>query len=194
MNRILIFTSVSPSLVAIWEDKTIYEISVSGGKGSKFLSRILSAYPLKYDEVWVGIGPGAFTGTRVGVAYALGLVAGLNLERVHVFDTFDFLYAPFYGKDLQIVIPARRGEVYSAIFRNSNKVEEGVYKIDEINPDVPVLSYTKYVSGSVDMIKPSMLHVDAMMKHNLYTSVAPEDVKVRYLKPLTEEYRVYGKD
>ncbi len=193
MNRLLIFTSVSPSLVVIWENKTVYEISVSGGKGSRFLSRILSAYPLKYDEVWVGIGPGAFTGTRVGVAYALGLVAGLELDRVYVFDTFDFLYAPFYGKDLQVVIPARRGEVYRALYIGGKKVEEGVYKIDGIKDDVPILSYVKQIAGTVNMLKPSVAHVTAMIEHGLYRSVPPENVKVRYLKPLTEEYKVYGR-
>ena len=193
-SRLLIFTSISPSFVAIWEGKTVYEMSVLKGRGSRFLSRIIDAFRMPYDEIWVGIGPGLFTGTRVGVAYALGLAAGLELDVIHVFDTFHFLYAPFYGEDAVIVLPARRGEVYVSLFKGGKQLSEGVYPVKDVNVHggMRVISYADAIEG--EYVKPSLEHFNAMKKYGLYRAVAPEDVKVKYLKSLTEEYKVYGHD
>lgn len=194
MNRLFIFTAINPSFVAIWEGKTIYELLVHRGRGSNFLAKILNTFPVEYDEIWVAIGPGMFTGTRVGVAYALGLAAGLDLDHLYVYDTFDFLYAPYYGESMWVVIPARRGEVYAAFYEQGNRLEEGVYS-DQYMQEVqaPILSYANNVSSTAIMKKISMEHVGALMEHGLYKIVSPEDVKVKYMKPITEEYKVYGK-
>ena len=194
MNRLFIFTAINPSFVAVWEGKTIYELLVHRGRGSKFLAKILNTFLVEYDEIWVSMGPGMFTGTRVGVAYALGLAAGLNLDHLYVYDTFDFLYAPYYGESMWVVIPARRGEVYAAFYEKGNKLEEGVYSegyMQEVK--APILSYANNVLSTVTMKKISVEHVDALIKHHLYKVLSPEDVKVKYMKPITEEYRVYGK-
>ena len=70
------------------------------------------------DLLAVAVGPGSFTGVRVGVALAKGLGFGLNMLAAPVSTTealaenllpLDGLYCP--------VMDARRGEVYQALFR-----------------------------------------------------------------------------
>jgi tRNA threonylcarbamoyladenosine biosynthesis protein TsaB len=67
------------------------------------------------DAIAVGVGPGTFTGLRIGVATAraLATAAGLPLRRVSSLAAL----AAGIGAPLRLpVIDARRGEVFAALF------------------------------------------------------------------------------
>lgn len=70
------------------------------------------------DRIGVTVGPGSFTGLRVGIAFALGLGAALDRPVVGV-STLDALAAcaPSAGL-VAAVIDARRGQVYARLFRD----------------------------------------------------------------------------
>lgn len=65
-------------------------------------------------RVGVTVGPGSFTGLRVGIAFAKGLGAALNIPVVGV----GTLEAMAYGREgfVASVIDARRGQVYLQLF------------------------------------------------------------------------------
>jgi tRNA threonylcarbamoyladenosine biosynthesis protein TsaB len=74
------------------------------------------------DRVAVGVGPGTFTGLRIGVATARGLSQSLPAELVGVSSTGALAAAALTGgevpaKAVLAVIDARRGEAFAAAYR-----------------------------------------------------------------------------
>lgn len=76
------------------------------------------------ERIGVTVGPGSFTGLRVGLAFALGLGAALDLPVVGV-STLDALAGSVPAKGLVVaVIDARRGQVYARLFRDGAPLGE----------------------------------------------------------------------
>ena len=82
------------------------------------------------DAVCVSMGPGSYTGLRVGVSTAKGLCFGSGKPLLAV-GTLDTLVAqaqmPDQAGDLKYIIPmvdARRMEVYTAVFENGEQTTQ----------------------------------------------------------------------
>ena len=76
------------------------------------------------NRIGVTVGPGSFTGLRVGLAFALGLGAALGRPVVGV-STLDALAASVPAEGLvAAVIDARRGQVYGRLFRDGAPLGE----------------------------------------------------------------------
>ncbi|MCO8029631.1 tRNA (adenosine(37)-N6)-threonylcarbamoyltransferase complex dimerization subunit type 1 TsaB [Brevundimonas diminuta] len=76
------------------------------------------------DRIGVTVGPGSFTGLRVGLAFALGLGAALDRPVVGI-STLDALAASVAAPGLvAAVIDARRGQVYGRLFRDGAPLGE----------------------------------------------------------------------
>ena len=87
------------------------------------------------DEVVVGMGPGPFTGLRVGIAFAqsFALARGINLRGV---CSLDSIAAQVNDQDFIITVDARRKEVYWARF------------IDGVRIGEPAVSFPADVAGA----------------------------------------------
>jgi tRNA threonylcarbamoyladenosine biosynthesis protein TsaB len=78
------------------------------------------------DRIAVGVGPGRFTGLRVGIATARGLAQSLSLELVGVSSPLALaLAASGRGghedeEEVLAVIDARRGEVFAAAYASAS--------------------------------------------------------------------------
>jgi tRNA threonylcarbamoyladenosine biosynthesis protein TsaB len=73
------------------------------------------------DRLAVGVGPGTFTGLRIGVASARGLAQSLQAELVGVSSPLALAYAAASGEEaasrgVLAAIDARRGEAFAAAY------------------------------------------------------------------------------
>lgn len=72
----------------------------------------------KVDQLIVNIGPGSFTGIRVGLAFAKGLAMGWNLPLKGI-DGFTATYVTLESQsDVLVLIEARRQDVFGRRFQN----------------------------------------------------------------------------
>jgi len=72
----------------------------------------------RLERIGVTVGPGSFTGLRVGVAFAKGLASALSIPAVGV-GTLEAMAAPVAGLAFA-VIDARRGQVYCQAFEDGH--------------------------------------------------------------------------
>jgi tRNA threonylcarbamoyladenosine biosynthesis protein TsaB len=101
------------------------------------LDEILNAARLSIREVGaiaVGIGPGSFTGLRIGISYAKGIAmaSGCSLFGIPSFDALALAALERNnietGRLVAVVVDARKGEVYAALYR---VVADGLEKLSE---------------------------------------------------------------
>lgn len=71
--------------------------------------------PATIDRIVVDVGPGLFTGLRVGVATARSLATARGLD-LHVISSLELLAAGIGEGDVTAVVDARRGEVFVESF------------------------------------------------------------------------------
>ena len=116
----------------------------------KFISKLFSDAKLSLsdlDAIAVSMGPGSYTGLRIGVSTAKGLCYGLDIPLISI----STLKAMSFGMALEIkadlycpMIDARRMEVYSAFF-DINNTEVRKIQADIINEN----SYKKELEKKV---------------------------------------------
>ena len=97
------------------------------------------------DRIGVTVGPGSFTGLRVGLAFAQGLGAALDRPVVGI-SALDALAASLDGatEPVAALIDARRGQVYARLFSGgvplgpdeALSLEEAARRIAQLGVDV----------------------------------------------------------
>lgn len=117
-----------------------HHIPMDKGQGEQLFAQIkniLKEYNLSFDSlccIGVGIGPGNFTGIRLGVAAARGLSMALGIPAVGI-STFQALA---HGQDAPclVVLDARRGHLYVQRFSSTGHDEACIVALADL-PDLP---------------------------------------------------------
>jgi tRNA threonylcarbamoyl adenosine modification protein YeaZ len=128
MSKVLaIDTSTSRTSVAIIEDaKVLYSGFRDGATahGPSLPALVQEALAVSdVDEVVVGMGPGPFTGLRVGIAFAQSFAVARQIP-VRGVCSLDAIAAQIKENDFIITVDARRKEVYWARYTNGVRVSE----------------------------------------------------------------------
>ena len=128
MSKVLaIDTSTSRSCVAIIEGTNVLYSGFKDGAtahGPSLPALVQEALAVSdVDEVVVGMGPGPFTGLRVGIAFAqsFGFARGISVRGV---CSLDAIAAQVTEDDFIITVDARRKEVYWARYTNGVRVSD----------------------------------------------------------------------
>ena len=125
MLTLLIDTATDHVVVALADGATVRDARSEPAR-AQALPAIVEALlvanglrPRDLDRIAVGIGPGAFTGLRIGVAFARGLAAALELELTPISTIATVARtaldaAPADAVDVRAAVDARRGEWFVA--------------------------------------------------------------------------------
>ena len=140
MSKVLaIDTSTSRSCVAIIEGTNVLYSGFRDGAtahGPSLPALVQEALVVSdVDEVVVGMGPGPFTGLRVGIAFAQSFALAREIP-IRGVCSLDAIAAQVTDKDFIITVDARRKEVYWARYKDGARVGD------------PAVNFPAHVSGA----------------------------------------------
>lgn len=163
MKILAIESSAGVASVALCEDKKLlYLVQDDSGNthSTTLLPMVIKALErhrlqvADLDLVGVSVGPGSYTGVRIGTATVKGLCAGRGIPCVGV-SSLEALAASasLVQGIICPVIDARRGRMYTALFENKNGklsriTEDEVLTFAEIDKRLKTLDRVTYLVGS----------------------------------------------
>ncbi len=126
MSILAIDTAASRTSVAIIEDgKVVFSQYRDGGMShGPALPEIVSEAIANREitEVLVGMGPGPYTGLRVGITFAQTFAWARNIP-IRGFCSLDAIAAQINEPDFIVAIDARRKEIYWARYKDGVRIE-----------------------------------------------------------------------
>lgn len=140
----------------------------------------------------VSIGPGSYTGLRVGLGAAKGLAFGLNIPIIGI-NTLQSLAYPFKNENPKTVISAidaRRNEVYLAIFNSEIEhikenhcliIEEGQYPADWPDPQKLIVC-----GNGAEKIAQLLDNFD--FEHHITACLAENQVELAYKRYISSDF------
>lgn len=131
MNILSLNTSTKQYSLAVMEDEILLgEYILPSGSGHfgdlmPSLDDLLIKVGLgleKLDGLIVALGPGSFTGIRIGLSVVKGLSQCLNIPIIGIPTLFAIAsQLPYLKEDICPLVTSRKGEVFTALFRWSSK-------------------------------------------------------------------------
>ena len=205
MISLLIDTCTNNVVIGLLKDKTI--IDQRNDINDKSLSTNFTVWvkelldknnltPKDINTIFVAIGPGSFTGIRVGVTFAKVLAWSLNIKIIP-FSSLELTASTSASDVIVPLIDARRDYVFAGIYdKNLNSLMEDKYiLLTDLQDELKKYQNVEFVSldeFEFNTIKPNIDITKVVEKHFLDTGVNPHSLNPNYLKRTEAEEKLTG--
>lgn len=136
------------------------------------------------DEIIVGIGPGSYTGVRIGVTVAK-MIGYLNHIKVSTISSLALIASASEKEYSLPYIDARRGNAFMALFKQKNNI---LYRVSE-DCLANIEGYKAGINFEYDFIEEGKPNIEKIMKSDLLETVQDiHGLKPNYLR-ITEAER-----
>ncbi len=201
MISLLIDTCTKNVCIALFKDKSLLDKVVHSNQidlSSNFMvlvSDILSKNNIKIEDVnkfFVAIGPGSFTGIRIGVTCAKVMAWALKKDAIP-FSSLELLAAVNSNTDYIVpLIDARRGYVFAGIYDSHlNCIMNDAYiKLDDLVEKIGTDKSTTYISldnFDLETNLPEYIVNKVLEKHYDDVPINPHSLNPNYLKKTEAE-------
>ena len=143
-----------------------------------FISDVMNESRISFSQlnaVAVSMGPGSYTGLRIGVSTAKGLCYALDIPLISVSTLQAMAYGMLNVSKSDLFCPmidARRMEVYSAFFDSDNIMVREVQAdiVDGSSYDVELRKKVIFFGDGSDKLKDVIKHKNAIFQSDFYPS------------------------
>ena len=140
------------------------------------------------DEIVIGIGPGSYTGLRIGVVVAK-MFAWNNSIPLKTVSSLALIASSYQGsKHILAEVDARRGNSFLGLYKNTGKGLEIIAKEQLVNLE----EYKKTLTYSFEVVSFGEPHIVKILESDLLTEIADiHTLNPNYLR-MTEAERNLG--
>ena len=167
-NSLVIDTSTNRTVVGVVTDgKLIWSGHRDGATAHGPSLPLLGAEAIaqhSIDQVIVGMGPGPFTGLRVGIAFAHTFASARNIQVIGV-CSLDAIAAQIEEKDFIVATDARRKEWYWARYTKGIRIGEPAVSFPA---DVEALGHNVHFALFPDLIAMTNLATQGSITEPMY--------------------------
>ncbi|MEG0826568.1 MAG: tRNA (adenosine(37)-N6)-threonylcarbamoyltransferase complex dimerization subunit type 1 TsaB [Bacilli bacterium] len=195
MINFFIDSATSLATLALLKDEKIIEKIVITSSNDlsttifEFIEKLFfknNIVPADIDCIYISIGPGSFTGIRIGVTIAKTFAWARKIKIITL-SSLEIMATTSSNSKYNIpIIDARRGYVYAGIYDNNmnNIMEDQYIKLDDLvkknnNKDTIFITNDNLIDGS---ILPDINIEKIVLKHQFDQSLNPHMVNPNYLK------------
>ena len=206
MISLFIDTCTSNLLIALFRDKTLLKKVIK--KNDSNLSTVFTSTVDNLlnnaninindvEKVYVAVGPGSFTGVRIGLTFAKVLAWSKNIPIVPI-SSLEVLATGYNNEFLVPILNARRGYVYAGIYDRDLKpvMDDAYILLDDLKDKL--INYQDYVFISCDEfeipVSSTIYRIeDIIKKHFNDPGVNPHSLVPHYIKKTEAEEKLEAK-